>query len=336
MDASTLPAGSKAYPASGWAGSPREAKIAGAVVLGAAGVAAVALLADLLVEPGQPERNRHLLPRRRPAGDAAKGLHGAAALLSASVLADSAVEHYRGGFDNPGMYTPLVVSSLALAAGVDGAVAQCLPRRLRDGVYGLAGAVGGIGVGFHVYNVLRRPGGLNWLNAFYAAPIGAPAALSLAGAVGLAADDISENPAPGRRRWFGLAVGRALSALTAFGLMGTVGEAGLLHFRGSFQNPFMYLPVSLPPVAAALMGKAAVEPERPRSRPLTRAWLLLTSVMGVAGVGFHAFGVSRAMGGWRNWTQNVVDGPPLPAPPSFSALAIAAWAALRLRDIEDG
>jgi hypothetical protein len=57
--------------------------------------------------------------------------------------------------------------------------------------------------------------------------------------------------------------------------------------------------------------------------------------MGVAGVGFHAFGVSRAMGGWRNWSQNVVDGPPLPAPPSFSALAIAALAALRLRDLED-
>ena len=97
----------------------------------------------------------------------------------------------------------------------------------------------------------------------------------------------------------------------------------------------MWLPVSLPPVAAALMGKAALEPTRPRARPITRAWLALTAGLGVAGVGFHTYGVSRAMGGWRNWSQNVGDGPPLPAPPSFSALAIAAWAALALRDRED-
>ena len=98
----------------------------------------------------------------------------------------------------------------------------------------------------------------------------------------------------------------------------------------------MWVPVSLPPVAAALMGKAALEPERPRRRPFTRAWLAITAALGIGGVGFHAYGVSRAMGGWRNWTQNVIDGPPLPAPPSFSALAVAALAALRLRDLEDG
>jgi hypothetical protein len=40
------------------------------------------------------------------------------------------------------------------------------------------------------------------------------------------------------------------------------------------------------------------------------------------------------MGGWKNWRQNMVDGPPLPAPPSFSALAVAALAALSLRDRE--
>ena len=34
------------------------------------------------------------------------------------------------------------------------------------------------------------------------------------------------------------------------------------------------------------------------------------------------------MGGWRNWTQNVQNGPPLPAPPSFTGLALAGLAAL--------
>ena len=53
----------------------------------------------------------------------------------------------------------------------------------------------------------------------------------------------------------------------------------------------------------------------------------------IRSVGFHAYGVSRNMGGWRNWSQNVLNGPPLPAPPSFTGLALAGLAALSL--IED-
>ena len=96
----------------------------------------------------------------------------------------------------------------------------------------------------------------------------------------------------------------------------------------------MWLPVTLPPVGAALMARAATEPAPPRRRPLTRGWLGLTALLGAGGVGFHIFGVSRAMGGWRNWRQNMIDGPPIPAPPAFSALAVAALAALALRDRE--
>jgi hypothetical protein len=47
-------------------------------------------------------------------------------------------------------------------------------------------------------------------------------------------------------------------------------------------------------------------------------------------VAFHANGIARQMGGWRNWRQNVLSGPPLPAPPSFLALALAGRAALAL------
>ena len=45
------------------------------------------------------------------------------------------------------------------------------------------------------------------------------------------------------------------------------------------------------------------------------------------------------MGGWRNWSQNVLNGPPMPAPPSFTGLALAGLAALGLlenpRDVTD-
>jgi hypothetical protein len=91
----------------------------------------------------------------------------------------------------------------------------------------------------------------------------------------------------------------------------------------------MYLPVTMPPVAALLLGASAVGPTGKR-RTMTRWWLRLTAVLGFAGSGFHAIGVSRNMGRWRNWSQNLIDGPPIPAPPSFTGLALAGLAALGL------
>lgn len=320
-----------------WTTEPPAARALGLAALAAVGAAA-ALQARRAIRPPGPKRLAK--PSRgavRPTCGEARALHGSAALLAASVLADSATEHYRGSFKNPGMYAPLISAGMALMAGVSGAVGTAgRRRRARAGAYATAGAVGAAGTGFHVYNILRRPGGLSWLNLFYSAPPGAPAALSLAGVLGLAADHIEATPETEPPRLLGLPAGRALAGLTGLGLAGTVGEAGLLHFRGAFQNPFMFAPVTVPPVAAALMLKAAGSPGQASPRRLTRLWLGLTAGLGIVGVGFHAFGVSRAMGGWRNWSQNLIDGPPLPAPPSFSALAVAALAALSLLGRADG
>jgi hypothetical protein len=194
----------------------------------------------------------------------------------------------------------------------------------------MAGATGVMGTGFHLFNIGKRPGGFSWLNLFYAAPIGAPAALSLSGMLGFLAErvrDMAQGPAPSV---FGVPAGRLAAALTSAGLIGTVGEVGLLHFRGAYHDPAMFLPVSIPPIAAALLAETAFGPDR--ARPLARWWLRLTALLGVAGVGFHALGVARNMGGWRNWSQNLLNGPPLPAPPSFTGLALAGLAALGLRE----
>jgi hypothetical protein len=261
---------------------------------------------------------------------ASRQLYAAAALLGASVLADSLIEHYRGSFRNRAMYLPLAASTLSLLSSGHGAADGARrPRSARRSVYGFAAAIGLTGIGFHLFNVLKREGGLSWLNLFYGAPIGAPAALTLSGLYGLAAERLPDTPANTTSRPLDRPTGRELAAFTAAAMAGTAAEAGLLHFRGAFQNPAMYAPVTLPPIASALMGAAALRRHRGSHR-LTRFWLWLTGVMGLAGTGFHAFGVSRAMGGWRNWQQNMVDGPPLPAPPSFAALALAAFAALSM------
>jgi hypothetical protein len=271
-------------------------------------------------------------PRQLTHVAAARSFNNGSTLLALSVLADSAMEHYRGSFNNPVMYAPLVSSTLSLLAGLHGGGdANAHRHPLRHAAYLTAAAVGISGTGFHLYNITKRPGGWRWSNLFYAAPIGAPMALLLTGALGVAAERLRDEPAVDPQL-FGMPAGRALGLLVAAGLAGTVAEAGLLHFRGAFQNPVMYAPVSVPPVAAALLAHAALS--APRERWFTRLWLRVTVALGFVGAGFHARGVARNQGGWRNWSQNLFNGPPLPAPPSFSALALAGLAVLRLRETE--
>jgi hypothetical protein len=268
---------------------------------------------------------------------AARRLNRAAGTIATSVLIDSAMEHYRGDFRNKAMYTPLAASALTLLASFHGH-RDFKPRAhwARDTIYAFAGLTGIIGTGFHLYNVGKRPGGFCWQNVFYGAPLGAPAAMSLAGMTGFLAERVRDNPPGAAPEVLGMPAGRVVAALTGGGLVGTAMEAGLLHFRGAFHNPAMLLPVTAPPAAAIMLGAAGVGENQPPRR-LTRWWLRVTALLGVAGVGFHSIGVARNMGGWRNWTQNLQNGPPLPAPPSFTGLALAGLAALDLlEDNRDG
>ncbi len=274
---------------------------------------------------------------RRTAVRAARRLNRAAGTIAASVLFDSAIEHYRGSFANKAMFAPLITSALSLAASLHGTRDRSpAAHAARDTAYAAAGMTGIVGTGFHIYNIGKKPGGFCWQNLFYAAPIGAPAALMLSGLMGFLAERVRDNTPGELPTILGVSAGRAVAAASGLGILGTVGEAGLLHFRGAYHDPFMFAPVTVPPVAAALLSGTALGQAR-APRHLTRWWLRLTALLGFAGVGFHAIGVGRNMGGWRNWSQNVLNGPPIPAPPAFTGLALAGLAALRLlEDHPDG
>lgn len=285
---------------------------------------------------GEVPRRRSSWANRMPIASeattvrAARRLNRAAGMIAASVLADSGMEHYRGDFHNKAMWTPIVSATLSLAASLHGHTDRRGGAHWgRDAIYAAAGLTGIVGTGFHLYNITKKPGGFCWQNLFYSAPIGAPAALSLSGLMGWLSERVRDNRPGTRPTVVGVPAGRAVAGLTSASLAGTVGEAGLLHLRGAFHNPFMLVPVSLPPIAEGLLVNAALGDAHVR-RPFTRWWLRATTVMGIAGVAFLAYGVSRNMGGWRNWRQNAFAGPPLPAPPSFTGLALAGLAALGL------
>jgi hypothetical protein len=274
---------------------------------------------------------RNLTQESKPEWRNAAGrkLNLSSALLALSVLADSGLEHYRGSFQNRLMYLPLGVSALTLAASLFGVIdGRSRSHVIRDSLYGVAALTGATGLGFHAYNVMKRPGGLSWINLFYAAPVGAPAALLLAGMLGRGAERVREDEAS---TILGYPAGEILSMVASAGLAGTAAEAGLLHLRGAFHDPGMLLPVVVPPAAAGLLATTLFR-SGDMLRRAAKLGLKLTALLGLAGVGFHAYGVSRNMGGWRNWSQNILNGPPLPAPPSFTGLALAGLATLSLTE----
>ena len=268
---------------------------------------------------------------------AARLLDSAAATLAATVLIDSGLEHYRAGFFNKAMYVAPVMSACTLAQAARSALQPEQHGRMREIVFGTAALTGLVGFGFHLLNLSRREAGWSWLGLFYGAPVAAPLALTMAGALGLASVQI-RGPADADKlngaapTLLGRPAGVVLGALGALGLLGTAAEAWLFHFRGAFQDPFMYVPIIVPPAAAVALVRA-IPGRDSRRHALARALLRGTAIVGIAGVGFHAFGVQRGMGGWRNWTQNVLDGPPLPAPPAFTGLAFVGLSALRLLEL---
>jgi hypothetical protein len=259
-------------------------------------------------------------PRQR----AAQALGAGAAVLCLSVALDSGLEHYRGMFKNRLMYVAPSVALLGAAAAIFVAAspqrATTKPVRV---VFGAIGVTGAVGFGFHIYNILKRPGGLDFVNLFYAAPAGAPFALALGGLYG----ELGRRFIEGGTGAATASLSKITAGVIAGSLLGTSAEAGLLHFRGAFQNPAMYAPVIIPPIAAVSLAVAVLSPRR---AAIAEPLLKTTAVLGIAGPLLHAYGIHRNMGGWRNWSQMILQGPPLPAPPAFLGIAVAGIGVLPL------
>jgi hypothetical protein len=248
------------------------------------------------------------------------------------VLADSAIEHFRGAYHNPAMYVAPTASAVSLANSIHMALTPEVSSGGRLALSGLTLATGLGGLAFHLYNVLKREGGLRLSNLFYGAPLFAPAAIATSGLVGLAATQLVAEAEEGSRpTLLDLPAGTVIGLGSAGAMLGTAAEAWLLHFRGAFHDPFMFVPVTVPPAAAAALAAAVFAPGL---RRLARVLLRVTAAVGFAGAGFHVYGVSRNMGGFANWSQNILNGPPIPAPPSFTGVALGGLAALRLMEAE--
>ena len=88
------------------------------VALAAAGAIAVLARAAAVSQQPRPNTTREDVSTKSSCTE----INRASSLLAGAVLADSAVEHYRGSFHNTAMYLPLAISAQALVAGVQGMI----------------------------------------------------------------------------------------------------------------------------------------------------------------------------------------------------------------------
>ncbi|MGI8495637.1 MAG: hypothetical protein ACR2L1_10065 [Pyrinomonadaceae bacterium] len=242
-------------------------------------------------------------------------------LLTAVLLADAFAGHYRSGFENKSQFAPFLSGGLLIIAAL---LALILPfNGWMNTLLQIAGwvaiASGIIGFGFHhIYGIVKKPAGYGWLLHYlmYGAPQLAPLGLSANGILAL----IAARGLAKETEIYGFDLRAALLVFVAVSLFGAILQAGILHYRGAFNNPLMYLPLTVP-LAVVFAAVWAVLLPNSIAFLLLEIFLWLTFLTGFIGLGMHLRGFDRQMGGLYIAIFNWMEGPPAFAPALFAGFA---------------
>jgi hypothetical protein len=237
------------------------------------------------------------------------------------LMVDALVGHYRRAFAYRMQYTPVVSGTALAVAALLAAAFPDLPwlNQSLSWAGWLAAVTGLIGFGYHFYyGIMTKPGGVKWLLHYlmYGAPILAPLGLTAVGVLGV----ITARGLAGENAVFGLAMPVVLFLFVTIVLAGAIAQAGILHYRGAFNNPAMYAPLTVPSLAMIAGVWMALAPST-AVRAAFAALLWMTLLVGFIGFGMHLRGLDREMGGLYVWLSNLLEGPPQGAPGLFIALA---------------
>jgi len=253
---------------------------------------------------------------------------GFAALVSG---VEAYLQHQRGAFKDPFMWTPVALTPptlLAAAAALVKPKAARGPLRLLSFAW-LADGV--IGTALHVRGIGRLAGGfkLGQYNIVIGPLIFAPLLTAMVGVLGFCGSLLRPEVTPSRlaslitpgtskrSSSFGTGVSRErfqqVMALTtaAFGALAG-GEAYFEHLRGSFNQRWMWTPVWLTP-PTVIAAVAAMRSARMAARVLP-ALSIAAFADGMIGFLLHLRGIRRMPGHFTNLRFNVVMGPPIFAP----------------------
>jgi hypothetical protein len=255
------------------------------------------------------------------------------------------LEHYKGSYGQRIMYSPVILSTALLGAGVAGAIRPKVARTLLPAASIALLADGLIGFGFHIRGIARKPGGwrLPVFNIVMGPPIFAPLLLGVGGYLGLIASMLRPEETPPSRltnenllpaQSFPLRVREGKfqrNMCVAFTVSAALNgfESLYSHYKSDFSTRAQWIPIVLtPPMLAAGMG-AIYSPKIARTAlPVVSMAALLAG-----GVGFfyHVRGTLRRPGGMKTPFYNLVYGPPVFAPLLFAATGFMGLLASRLR-----
>lgn len=242
-------------------------------------------------------------------------------ILTLLILADAFAGHYRSGFVFRSQYVPFITGGLLIVSALSATLkpeAEWTNFALWSAGW-LAIVSGVVGFAFHhYYGIVKKPGGYKWLLHYlmYGAPQLAPLALALTGGLSLLAayglaDEISVA---------GISVRNALLTLVAIALTGGSLQAAILHYRGAFNNPLMYAPLTVPMLAIVMTIWTIISPNDIVLLVFIIV-LWLTFLIGFVGLGMHLRGFGRQMGGLYVTIFNWLEGPPAFAPARFTGFA---------------
>ncbi|HEX3723923.1 MAG TPA: hypothetical protein VHV31_14125 [Nitrolancea sp.] len=241
------------------------------------------------------------------------------------------LQHQRGAFKDPFMWTPVALTPPTLVVAAATVVKPRSTRRLLQLISLAWLADGLVGTALHIRGIGRLPGGfkLGQYNVVIGPPIFAPLLTAMVGVLGFCGSVLRPEvahprlaalrPTPKKLRSsdFGTGISRArfqqVMALTtaAFGALAG-GEAYFEHLRGSFNQRWMWTPVWLtPPTVVAAV--AAMQSEKVAGKVLP-ALSVAAFADGMIGFVLHLRGIKRMPGHFTNLRFNVVIGPPLFAP----------------------
>ncbi len=252
------------------------------------------------------------------------------ACMTMLLLVDAWAGHYRRNFTHLVQYAPFPIGGLLVIFALAAIIAPQVPATgagLRAMSW-LSIAAGLAGVGFHhYYGLARKPGGYRrWLDsAMYGAPPLAPLALALLGVFAL----LARRGELGAIDVAGMPIRVALLTMTVIGLVGAVAQAAILHFRGAFNQPLMYAPLTVP-VLATLAGIWLIVAPSSTARAASIVLFWLTLLTGFVGLGMHLRGFDRQMAGLYVPLFNWLQGPPAFAPALFAGLAALGLIAIAL------
>ncbi|MEO6796689.1 MAG: hypothetical protein ABI401_03555 [Candidatus Dormibacter sp.] len=259
------------------------------------------------------------------------------------------IQHSRGDFQDPLMWTPVWLTPPTVVAAGAALVSERAARTLLPAVSIVSLADGVIGFYSHLRGIQRMPGGfkLGQYNVVMGPPIFAPLLVGTVGVTGLIASVLRRetlHPVPrslnslgrmarvlgrgGRSPSLGTEIahgrfqqGMALTS-AAFAILAG-GEAYVEHMRGSYNQRLMWTPVWVtPPMVGAAVASAFSRRIAERVLPWASA---VTFLDGMLGFGLHLRGIHRMPGRFSNLRFNITMGPPLFAPLLFTAVGLLGF-----------